>query len=239
MITVYLDESGQSERNSIMVLAGFWGNKEQWDALVPDWVSCLGKRKSLHMKTLRLNSKTGAARGKILLDRLGPLPHKHKLTPLFAAVKVSDYSDLIEDTKSEREFTGYRVCLVAVMQRLSKYIPAHESIKLVCEDQHEYEIPARQAFRQVRVTPPISSPDRPYFSGIEFIPKHSSVLTEPSDFLAYAIAEGYNRGVNSRKAKLCKPIIGPSGQVYGLLLEREWLRRTISKWKAISAQRGY
>jgi hypothetical protein len=236
MITVYLDESRHSDPNSFMVVAGFWGNKEQWDALIPDWVSGLGKRKSLHMRTLRLNSKRGTKRGRELLKRLGPLPYKHGLTAIYGAVKTSDYLEIVVNTQHEKEFPGYSICLTAVMQRLSRHIPGYESIKIVCEIQEKYEEIACRTFRQVRAAKPISNPSRPYFSGIEFISKNSSVLTQPSDFLAYAIAEGHEDS-ESLKAKLCKPILGPTGTVIGLTLERDEIRRIITKYKNLAAAR--
>jgi hypothetical protein len=238
MITIYLDESRHSDPDSYMVVAGFWGNENQWDALIPEWIAALGKRKALHMRTLRLNSTRGAKRARSFLARMGQLPYKHGLTPIYGAVKTSDYLEIVVNTKHEKEFPGYAVCITAVMQRLSKRIPAYQTIKIVCEIQKSYEEIACRTFRQVRAARPISEPSRPYFSSIEFIPKDSSVLTQPSDFLAYAIAEGHE-DCESAKAKLCKPILGPTGKVIGLTLERSEIRRIIGKYKAIAAARGY
>lgn len=230
MITVYLDESRHTDPNSYMVLAGFWGNKQQWDALIPDWRAGLGKKSSLHMSELRLNSHRGAKRAKPLLARLGALPYKHHLTPIYTAVKSGDYFDIIANTPVEHRLPGYIVCLTGMMQKLSQYIPCEESIKLVCEIQTAYEERAELTFRQVRTSPLIGQPSRPYFSGIEFIPKHSSCLTQPSDFLAYALAE-HHENENSAKARLCKPILGPAGKVAGRTLPREDIRTVISKTK--------
>ena len=230
MVTVYLDESRHNDPDSFMVLAGFWGKKEQWDAFIPDWISGLGQRKSLHMRTLRLNSDRGAKRAKPLLARLGSLPYKHGLTPIYAAVRTGDYFDIIANTSVEQRLPGYVICLAAVMQRLSTHVPGHESVKIVCEIQESYKERAITTYRQVRVVHPISQPSRPYFNGIEFIPKNSSVLTQPSDFLAYAIAENHENE-KSRKAQLCKPILGSSGKVPGLTLERDDIRILVSNTK--------
>ena len=230
MITVYLDESRQEDRNSYMVLAGFWGKKEQWDALVPDWIVGLGKRKSLHMNTLRLNSRTGAKRAEKILGILGSLPRKHGLTPIYGAVKTGDYLDIVASTPQERKWSGYAVCLTAVIQKLSVTVPSNESIKIVCEDQLKYEDLARRAFGQVRIA--VSRPERAYFSGIEFIAKNSSVLTQPSDFLAFAVAH-YHENRRSHKSILCKSILGPEPETYGLTLRRDRIRTILSKWKAI------
>jgi len=230
MITIYLDESRHNDPDSFMVLAGFWGKKEQWDGFTPEWIAALGKRKSLHMRTLRLNSERGAKRARPLLAKLGPLPYKHGLSPIYAAVKSGDYSDVIANTPWEQTLPGYVICLTAIMQRLSQRIAAHESIKVVCEIQTRYEEIAARTFRQARSAVPLSLPQRPYFSGIEFIPKDSSVLTQPSDFLAYALAERH-RDRKSAKAKLCAPILGPTQQVSGLTLGREVMRQIIANAK--------
>jgi hypothetical protein len=238
MIRVYLDESRHNETNSFMVVAGFWGTEDQWDALIPDWTSALGKRRSLHMRTLRLNSNRGEIRGRELLGRLGPLPYKHGLAPIYGAVKTSDYLDIVSNTDYKNDFPGYAICLTAVMQRLSKALPGHESVKIVCEIQRSYEEIARRTFRQVRAAAPISDPNRPYFAAIDFISKGSSVLTQPCDFLAYAIAEGHQDG-ESHKAKLCRPILGASGKVAGLTLKGTDIRRIISNFMLAKAARGY
>jgi hypothetical protein len=237
MISVYLDESRHNDTNSFMVVAGFWGTKEQWDRFTPDWISALGNRRSLQMKTLRLNSPRGAKRGRRLLAKLGAIPHKHGLTPVYAAVKTADYLDIVANTPHERRLPGYGVCLAAIMSSLSRTVPGHESVKIVCEIQKDYEVRACRIFQQIRVTRPFSNPERPYFSGIEFIPKDSSVLTQPSDFLAYAIAEGYENR-QSHKALLCEPIIGPQG-VLGLPLQRENIRRIMSNARRVLGPRWF
>jgi hypothetical protein len=230
MITIYLDESRYDNRDKYMVVAGFWGNKEQWEGLIPDWIAGLGKRKSLHMRTLRLNSERGAKRARPLLKRLGALPYKHGLTPIYAAVKAGDYFDIIANTAVEERLPGYVICLTGVISLLSRSVPPNESIKIVCEIQKSYEERAALTFRQLRASHPISQPSRPFFSGIEFIPKDSSVLTQPSDFLAYAIAEGHEKR-NSQKSELCSPILGPRQSVTGMTLPREDIRGIISRTK--------
>lgn len=225
MITVYLDESRHSDPNSYMVVAGFWGNKEQWNALIPDWIAGLGKKQSLHMNSLRMNSKPERARK--LLNTLGPLPYKHGLKPIYGAVKTGDYLDILTTPALRKKFPGYVICLTAIMQRLSIKVPLNESIKIVCEIQKTYEEAALRTFGQIRVSKPISNPERAYFSGIEFIPKDSSILTQPSDYLAYALAESHENQ-NSPKAKLCKAICGPPGACVGLTLGHDQIRHLIS-----------
>ena len=227
MLTAYLDESRHDDPSSYMVVAGFWGKKEQWEALAADWIVSLGNRKSLHMKTLRLNSERGAKRARAFLPKMGALPHKHGLTPTYCAVKTGDYIDLVVGTYLKAQLPGYVICLTGVMQQMSRRISGAESIKLVCEMQQRYQGVATNSFVQVARADPLSRPNRPYFSGIEFIPKNSSVLTQPSDFLAYAVAE-WRANPSSPKMQLCMPILGAPGTTRGLVIPREEIRRMVT-----------
>lgn len=224
MITAYLDESRHEERDKYMALAGFFGNEEQWRSFGPDWVSALGKRKSLHMSSLRLQSKPQRARK--LLDRLGPLPHKHGLTPVHAALKVGDYLDLVQGTPQNDKFPGYCICLGSVMSAINWAVDPFESIKLVCEINKVYEDKANLTFRQVRIA--FSKPERPYFSGIEFVPKNSTHLIEPSDFLAFAIAH-HLEDPHSLKSELCRSIFGPDALIKGMTLNRDEIRQMMER----------
>lgn len=223
MITVYLDESRQDDPDSVMAVAGFYGDQAQWNALVPDWKTALGKRRTLHMSNLRMHSQP--KRAKRLLDRLGPLPYKHGLRPIHGAVKASDYLDLLSE-RSKKELAGYSICLSTVMAALNHLVPLNESIKIVCEMQNQYREDAERMFRAVRIAAP--SPLKPYFSGIEFIPKDSSILTQPGDFLAYAITHRH-RDPQSLKSQLCLPIFGPTDRVEGWTLPRETVREILMR----------
>jgi hypothetical protein len=223
MILLYLDESRHEDPNSWMVVAGFWGTPEQWAAFEPDWTVALGQKRALHMNTLRLNSVRGGRRAKVQLKRLGDLPYKHGLKGIYGAVRAGDYLDVVANTYLEVQLPGYAICLTAVMQKLSRTVPPHESIKIVCEIQTSYEKISRQSFENLRRTDPISSPLRPYFHSIEFIRKNFSVRTQPCDFLAYALAEWFEDR-DSRKSQLCRPIFGATG-VSGLRIPPAEIRQ--------------
>ncbi len=225
MLTIYLDESRQSDPNSFMCVAGFLGDEEQWKALAPRWKAALGSRRALHMSTLRLHSKPGRARQ--LLGTLGPIPHELELLPFYAAVKTGDYLDILAESKFGHKMPGYAVCLHAIIVALKNRIPAGESIKIVCETQKQYEPIATFAFDLARKLFG-SDPANPLFSGIEFIPKGSSVLTQPADFLAFTIVH-WCENPNSEKSKLCSPILGPSGFVWGAKLDRKMIRGIMSQ----------
>ena len=227
MITVYLDESEQSSIGKYMAVAGFFGSDQQWAALEPEWKDGLGKRKSLHMNTLRINSKP--ERAKQLLDRLGPLPRKHGLKPICSTVRVADYLDLIADGGlAVKALHGYTVCFGSILEALNKIVPGHESVKVVCEIQKEHGYHAYRMFRALTMR--MASPSKPYFAGIEFIPKNS-LLTQPADFLAFAVTH-WHEDKNSLASKVCRSILGEDGTTYGYKLGRAFVRSVISSTKA-------
>lgn len=233
MITVYLDESEQSVVDKYMAVAGFFGNDSQWTAFSADWKKALGPKNSLHMNELRIKSKPD--RAKRLLDRLGPLPYKHGLQPICGVVRVKDYLDLIEDGDlAKKALHGYTACFSYILFALNKIVPGHESIKIVCEEQSQYGEQAYLMWRALRVK--MSHPANPYFSSLEFIPKDSSVLTEPADFLAYAVTH-WCEDKNSVVSTICKPILG-NGTSHGYRLDRAIVRDIISKTKAVVKSRG-
>jgi hypothetical protein len=47
----------------------------------------------------------------------------------------------------------------------------------------------------------------PYFQSIEFIPRDSSMLTQPGDFLAFAVGKHLD-DLESKKDNWCRPIFG-------------------------------
>src|ERR1700722_4543874 len=94
VLTAYIDESGYGAKD-IIVLGGFVGNDQQWDKCSKEWAFALGKRRALHMKTLRWKN---TERIKPLLEKLGPVPHDCGLIPIWARLRVSDYADLMETT---------------------------------------------------------------------------------------------------------------------------------------------
>ena len=204
MLAAYLSKSDPSTLSEYVAVAGFYGRDDQWDALFRDWKQALGRRKSLRMKTLRIDSQP--QRAKYLLDALAPIPERHGLKPVCSLVRVADYVDLIKDgTRATTALAGYLACLSAILIALNRAVPRHESIKVVCEIQRDYETEAVRMFRVI--TRGMADPAKPYFSGIEFIQKDSSVFTQPADFLAVA-ARRWHEDKKSVASTICRPILG-------------------------------
>jgi hypothetical protein len=219
MLTAYLDESGH-EANDVVIIAGFLGNDEQWIRCAEEWKRGLGpQRKLLHMKDLRW-SKFGTRK---LLATLGGIPHACGLHAVMAGVRVTEYYDLVAGSIAEKLCKGYYFALIAIIDSILKNIPGDETVKLVLESQKEYEGSAHFIFEaRDEVTP---SGERK-LSGIEYIPKESSLLTQPADYLAYAMLQGF-RDRKSKKYQWCSPILRNSQVAYGIVPERDNIRRII------------
>lgn len=219
MLTAYLDESGHETKDAVIV-AGFLGNDEQWRQCAEQWRAGLGKRKFLHMKKLRFKRD----RDRQLLERLGPIPHQCGLRALLGVVPVIRYFDLVSGTAAEKLTKGYYFCLITIFDAIVKNTPKDEAVKFVFEVQEEYEIQARSYFDANKHH--LTSGGEPKFNSIEFIPKNSSILTQPADYLAFSLLQQF-RDPQSVKSKWCDPIRHNTQPVFGLVHDGEGLRRVI------------
>jgi Protein of unknown function (DUF3800) len=229
-LTTYVDESQHDETARHVVVAGFCGSEDEWGGFSEDWREGLGKRKALHMKDLRWNGKHSERRVKKLLERLGPIPHRHHLSPVCGAVKVSDYFDLVAGEKEfERKICGYFLCLSVIFAVLARDLPGHGRVNIVCEEQGQYEILGRALFESFRKMV-AKDPRNVYFSGLKFIPKDSSPLIQPSDYLAFAMGK-YLDERGSKKDAWCRPIFGAKNpeSIPGRRYTKEKVRKTVSE----------
>jgi hypothetical protein len=233
MMRVYIDESGH-EGNAWVVLAGFVGTEENWKAFVPKWKEALGpQRKRLHMNRLRWNSE----RTRRLLARLGPIPHDCGLECVMGGVRVSDYEDLVVGTDDERLLRGYIAALSPMVTQILRGIPKNERIEFVFEEQRQYEPYVNMTMPFFTMPGSASLPDYftdeglPKLAKWGFVPKGTTILTDPSDYLAFAIHE-LNTNKESRKAKWCAPILRGDG-CYGVLMSRAQVRRSVVRAQAM------
>lgn len=220
VLTAYLDESGHDTKDWV-IIAGFLGNADQWEMCAKKWEIGLGHRPALHMNKIRRWSKYAT---KKLLDILGPIPHECGLTAIVGAVRVSDYQDLVEGTLAEKLTKGYLFCLITVVDSILKCIPKDERIKLLLEQQNEYANQAQAIFENNKDR--VTSDGYPIISGIEYIPKESSSLTQPADYLAYAILQD-RRDPSSTRAQICRPITQLKQPAFGMIHETEDSRAKI------------
>lgn len=197
MLTAYLDESGHEGKN-LMVLAGFLGDAVQWRTCEENWKLALGKRSHLHMNDLRWSKPERIER---LLRALGPVPHAAGLQAVVVTTSMSDYEDLVSGTELERLYKSYMISLMGIINVVTENIPADETFKLVLERNDRYEVNVQSLFRGSK-----ESRSGGKLISIEFVDKGGTCLTEPGDYLAYAILERH-RNAGSMRDKLCSPIL--------------------------------
>jgi hypothetical protein len=199
MLTAYIDESCH-DRKDFALVAGFLGNAGQWEKCEENWKTALGNRRHLHMNRLRWTEEKRVSR---LLDRLGPVPHDAGLTAIFSAVRVADYEDLIDGTHMQKLMKGYFICILGIVNMLMQEIPSNETFKLVLENQSEY---ANGIIQTHRGSQEFTPDGRKKWASVEFLEKDDTVLTEPGDFLAYALLQ-LARDPQSVRTRLCSPIL--------------------------------
>jgi hypothetical protein len=228
MMRAYIDESGQ-ESTEWVVVAGFLGNEDQWAAFVPKWTTALGRqRKSLHMSALRWN-KTST---RDLLARLGPVPYECGLEATRGVVRVSDYADLVAGTDAEKDIPGYYAALVPmVINILRRAVPPSERIEFVFERQDRYILSIARAMAYGSMDDKsykLTSDGRPKIARWVFVEKGTTVMTDPADYLAFALRSRV-ADPESKKAEWSRPIItsNTSGVVWGKVLTRSEARQAV------------
>ena len=225
MLRGYFDESGHESKDWVVV-AGFIGTRDQWNAFVPQWKGALGQRRSLHMRELRWNKD----RTKRMLARLGPIPHACGLTGARGVVRVSDYVDLVVGKDDERLYPGYIACLLLMVGQIIEGIPSDERIEFVFEQQKQYE-PYIDMVMRIYARPAsmggthLNSAGLPQVARWAYVAKQSTVMTDPADYLAFALRSLHDNP-NSTKTRWCLPIFA-GNQGYGNTLERDMVRRIV------------
>ena len=136
MLYAYFDESGQEQVKDWMCIAGFLGNQDEWNCAASLWPIAIKPRKKLHMSELRFKRD----REKRTLDKAGAVPDGAGLLPVFTAVKVSDYQDLVTGTLHEVLMAGYMVCCLSVAIHTLQGIADDERLEIVFEHQPRYSL---------------------------------------------------------------------------------------------------
>lgn len=221
MLTAYIDESGFGDKD-IIVLGGFFGTDHQWAKCGQRWTAALGKRKSLHMKRLRWKN---SARIKPLLEKLGPIPHECGLTPVWTRLRTSDYADLVEDTSVSRKLShGYFIgaqFLGLVLIGFTRLLG--ERMKIVFEYNEQFAKITPYIIEMYDKVFDLKYGTVPCLAGVEVVPKESTCLTQPADYLTYARLQQL-RDPHSLRSRLCAPILSPQPGVY-VEVKRATIRR--------------
>jgi hypothetical protein len=228
VLTAYFDESGNDKEGWFFV-AGFIGDDAAWRTTSEEWPKAIFPLPRLHMNKLHL-CESKAHRKKELLERAGLVSKRCGLTPIVAGVRHSDYIDLIQGSKLERLFPSYLLCCVAAVIQALRFIPEGERLEIVYEQQTVHEERLTMAMGQLSDLhiPQLSLADGTHrLANWRFAPKRSTNLTEPSDYLAYALLQQW-RDPGSWKAKLCRPILDAHNQEgLGRIMDRATIREVL------------
>jgi hypothetical protein len=201
MLTAYFDESFESE-DGFTVLAGFLGNKHQWESCAEKWREALAPRKHLHMKKLRW--KDGKDKNKDLLEKMAKVPHEAGLQPVFGAVRVSDYIHLVDDYAEKDLAAGYLIAIFAAITPMLLTLPKGERVEVIFEEQRRYAEVREFGLGVISKNRNHRTKGKRQLVKWSSIPKSS--LLEPSDFLAYALLQAFVNP-NSTRSRLCSPIL--------------------------------
>jgi hypothetical protein len=216
ILTAYMDESGIHDKDWCVV-AGFLGNDEQWSACMNKWRGGLGKRKGLHMKTLRWND---TERVKKLLERLGPIPDSCGLKRIWGGVRFQDYEDMLPDFwKGNLEVGAYMLAFGICFSRTMARVPLGQRVAFVSSKQTKYS---------QLVALPKSYLNKVANGDFTFsYLNESTMLTEPADYLAFEIRQT-KIDIDSKKSKLGRSILG-DGKGYGAVVPRDEQRRMVQE----------
>jgi hypothetical protein len=232
VLTAYLDECGH-ERKDWQFIAGFFGNSDQWKDFASKWTPALGKRKHLHMNSLRWNGRYAEQRINPLLARLAPIPEQCGLTPIVGGIRFGDYEDLLAGTPWKRVLTGYTHCVFAVVLQTLRVVPSNERIEFVFEAQDAYAPYVNAAFTKSLAVPDhpwkSMSDGRPKVAKWSFVPKGTTVLTDAADYVAFALHAAWT-DKDSRKAEWCKPLLEScehNDRGIGSIMNRQMIRQLV------------
>jgi hypothetical protein len=235
MLTAYFDESGIHKGDHLCVVAGFVGNEAQWLGYIAEWIEALKPRTQLHMKKLRWAQHPKAVAES--LAKLGPIPWKHHLKPVFAGMWMRDYQATLEGQVRAKYTNPYMMCAQSVMGTVLREIAHRDDMVGFLfdrQDLHKATISALydMLFKMVDVDERVGQ--------VETIARPSSasklarnVCHDVADFLAYQIHE-YHANSKSERAKAGMSILGPRGMkgLYGEIYSLKRLQEAAETFKA-------
>jgi hypothetical protein len=209
MLTAYFDESGIHKGDHLCIVAGFVGNDAQWGAVIHDWIEALKPRPNLHMRKLRWNQHP--KRIKELLARLGPIPYRYNLTPVYCGIRQRDYEELMKGKLREKFTTPYMTCAQTCMAITLGEVAGSEDVLFVFERQRVSESAMENlrsfVFKLIGVDSRVQD--------INFSTAKKTVCLDLADYLAFQVRE-WKLNPNSAKAQMGMPILQgtPHGGVY-------------------------
>ena len=150
----------------------------------------------------------------------------------WGGVRVSDYEDLIKGTGDEKLFKGYVACLMPIVTQVLRGISKDERVEFIFEQQREYAKSVDFVMNVASIKDAawkVTSDGKPKLAKWGFVPKGSTLMTDPADYLAYALRHHYTDH-KSQRAKWTNPILTcGSSEGYGVIYNRVQIRRIVSR----------
>ena len=171
-------------------------------------------------------------RTRALLARLGPILENCGLEGVMGGVRYEDYEDLVVGTEDEKLLKGYVACMVPMVINILRGTPQDERIELVFEGPAGAAPFAHLALSMFAIPNrefpwKFTKDGKPRLAKWGWVPKGSTVMTDPADYLAFALRETWT-DENSKKAKWCDPILSSgSGEALGRRMSRDRIRKTV------------
>lgn len=207
MLHAYLDES--EYQGPICVVAGFVGSDNQWEALGNDWKKALSPKKHLHVSQLRWNPRYFPRNTK-LLDRLGPIPYLHGLTPLAGIISLETWKSASLRNETIGTFDLWLLAFRKIFLGLSQWLPENETVSIHFENHGKFAPIIHQMWESVKRSGMADN----RFVNFGFIEKNVCSFLEPADFLASQLKE-YLRDPKSGRAACGLSIMKDGENCYG------------------------
>jgi hypothetical protein len=210
VLTLYADESGQQQDEECMFVAGYMGDDDAWKKFPALWRQAIHPRPHLHLNRVKFEKYAN----KQMLEKAGLVPKACGLTPVLGGIKMKGYRHLVRGTQVERALCGYALCVYAMVYNALRVVPTNERLEVVLEQQTAhglYAHAAMQVISDMGDNPEILMADgKPKLANWRFVPKSSTSLTEPADYLAYALFQLW-KDQTSRRSIWCRPILDAHG----------------------------
>jgi hypothetical protein len=228
VLMAYVDESGQEQTGKWMCLGGFIGTQDQWRVALELWSSAIRPRKSLHMKRLRFKRESE----KKMLIRAGTVPDESGLKPIFTAVRVDDYLDIVRGNVRERLWSGYVTCCYALLVNTLRSIPRTERVAFSFENQDVYSTLANVALSTIIESDnaELRTPDgKSKLAKYSYEPKEPGSPLELADCFAYSVMQNH-RDKTSIRGQWTSPILSSNnGVCFGATLDRDYIREIMMR----------
>lgn len=167
-----------------------------------------------------------------MLEKLAPIPVGCGLEPLLGGIRVSDYEDLLDPFLGKLN-CGYVSALLPLLVQILRWMPPDERLEIIFEQQDRYAGVANFTLENISTLEGFimqTSDGKPKLAKWSFVPKGSTCLTEPADYLGFAVAQ-YYKDKNSIKSKWCMPILRSvdTVQAIGAIMNREHARLEVTQ----------